>query len=242
MTSGERCPLSAGQRAFNSTDRGCAHSTQQTGGQPHTNEGIDMQGIRRIFVGGAILVLTVVVTSAAASANRLSVTRQTFAAQWSSLSIDGAGSDIECTVFIGATFHSRTISKVRGSLIGHIIDAPQPTSCLGGSATMLQETLPWHVSYEGFTGTLPTISGIVFLLVGVRIRVDPNGIQPPCLAETTTMNNLSATAIRDADGDIGGLRADETDRIPLLGDFGCNTFTAAFSGTAAVGAGRFTLI
>lgn len=201
-----------------------------------------MQGIWRILARGAILALTVFLASGTASANRLSMTEQALGAAWSQLSIDGAGADITCRAAIGATFHSPTLSKTRGALIGHVIDAPQPTSCLGGSATMLQETLPWHVTYEGFTGSLPNIGSIIFLFVGLSIRVDPNGIPPACLGRTTTTNNFSATAIRDADGDIGGLRADETDRIPLLGDFGCNAFTAALSGTAVVVTGRFTLI
>lgn len=108
--------------------------------------------------------------------------------------------------------------------------------------TFLQETLPWHVTYEGFTGTLPNIRETVLLFVNMSFRFDPSGIAPACLARTTAINNLSGAAIREAGGSISSLRVDETDRIPLSNGFGCELFVGQFIGNGSVTAGRVTLI
>jgi hypothetical protein len=60
------------------------------------------------------------------------------------------------------TFHSNTIAKVANSLIGYITRATFNTpGCVQeeGStrALVLQETLPWHIRYSGFIGTLPNV-------------------------------------------------------------------------------------
>lgn len=56
------------------------------------------------------------------------------------------------------SFHSRTVAKSVGALIGALtrIDV-QTNNCTGGTARPSRPP-PWHFVYEGFTGTLPSIA------------------------------------------------------------------------------------
>ncbi|MBS1869465.1 MAG: hypothetical protein JSS99_07350 [Actinobacteria bacterium] len=73
------------------------------------------------------------------------------------------GSDrISCTVTLEGTFHYRTIAKVERSLIGYITRAAIDTANCASSPAGIQlrvltETLPWHVQYVDFSGTLPEV-------------------------------------------------------------------------------------
>lgn len=144
-----------------------------------------------------------------ASANRLSVDEQGFRIVWTSLEFTAPelGVRILCPVTLEGSFHSRTIVKTLHSLIGHvtraIINGASPP-CTGGTATVLTENLPWHVTYEGFGGTLPIITSVRVLLIGARFRIDPSGILPSCLATTTTTEPISGTIRigREAGGEL----------------------------------------
>jgi hypothetical protein len=69
------------------------------------------------------------------------------------------GVTVSCPVTLEGTLHSRTISKISGLLIGYITRAiAGEASCTGGTARALAETLPWHVQYLSFAGTLPNIT------------------------------------------------------------------------------------
>jgi hypothetical protein len=102
-----------------------------------------------------------------ASANRLRVSNGNFRITWSSLEFTESffGIRVRCPVTLEGSFHSATISKVIGSLIGYVTRAGVTnTACTGGHATVLTATLPWHVTYEGFGGPLPNITSIIQLL------------------------------------------------------------------------------
>jgi hypothetical protein len=74
-----------------------------------------------------------------------------------------------CRVTLEGSFHSATIRKIPGALTGAvtrgIVDS---TNCRGPleprRTTILQEALPWHVTYESFSGTLPDITELTFLV------------------------------------------------------------------------------
>jgi hypothetical protein len=104
-----------------------------------------------------------------ASAGRISTSNQRFRVTWSTLSVASLENEfsIRCPLTLEGSFHSATVRKTRGALIGALtratINGSEPP-CTGGRLTVLQESLPWHVTWEGFRGTLPRIEAITFLL------------------------------------------------------------------------------
>jgi hypothetical protein len=80
---------------------------------------------------------------------------------------------VACPVTIEGSYHSATIRKVRGALIGVItravINGNNPP-CEGGRATILQETLPWHITYDEFMGMLPNINRFSSDVRGIAVR------------------------------------------------------------------------
>jgi hypothetical protein len=121
-----------------------------------------------------------------------------------------------------------TIAKVRKSLIGYVTTARIGT-CESGRVTVLTETLPWHLTYESFSGPLPNITRIRILLVNAAFLVEQLGFR--CLTRTTAEAPASGETILGAGGRVEGLRSDETKQIPTrggLGGFGCPAATVGF--------------
>jgi hypothetical protein len=120
-----------------------------------------MKNRSKLLLGllGAAIVLAAAVSSA--SANRLAISVSSQRAVWRSMNFTGTfGVTVSCPVTLEGTLHSRTISKISGLLIGYITTARVgEASCTGGTARALTETLPWHVQFVSFTGTLPNITG-----------------------------------------------------------------------------------
>lgn len=135
-----------------------------------------------LAVVGATIVLGAFVSTAAAG--RISLSGTIANASWTRLNFSGGFGTMECEIILNKTLHSRSFAKVRGSLMG-FITAANITRCARGSATILRETLPWHVQYESFAGTLPNITSIRTVIVGLsfRIREPTFGIQ--CLLSST---------------------------------------------------------
>jgi hypothetical protein len=183
----------------------------------------------------AAAILLAAATSTA-TANSLEVSNQGIRAYFPSLifgQLGGGGNTLTCPVTLEGTFHSRTISKVSGALIGYITRARvQETACIGSAnipnahAQVLQETLPWHVDYLGFEGTLPSVNLLLGLLnTAFRILELPLGAT--CLYRGTAKGRF----IRAAGGE-GRLRADETFGIAKReGSILCPA-TGAFTGTS----------
>jgi hypothetical protein len=136
----------------------------------------------------AATVLALAVGSA--SANRLSVSESEFDIRWTTLTFSDNffGATVRCPVTLLGRFHSRTITKTAGLLIGYIDHARlgarggSTETCTGGEATILTATLPWHVRYRSFTGTLPRITTVTLDLVGAAFRVNLAGTA--CLVRT----------------------------------------------------------
>lgn len=84
-----------------------------------------------------------------------------------------------CPVTLEGSLHSRTLSKVRESLIGYITAAgTNKLACTTSMRTLMialgdstQTTLPWHLRYDSFSGTLPAITGLRVALVRMGIKV-----------------------------------------------------------------------
>jgi len=140
-------------------------------------------GLMALVVSAALAALV-----GSASARILSTSNENIRVAWSSLEFvaEGTGQTIRCGVTLEGTFHSRTIVKTLGSLIGYITRATVRRPCTNGTAwayngvevdetraerPVFTNTLPWHLQYGGFTGTLPNITGLRLNLVGARFRV-----------------------------------------------------------------------
>ena len=120
---------------------------------------------------------------AGSSARNLSVSNRNFRIAWTSLEFVSDIVTIRCPVTLEGSFHYTTIVKRQGALIGHITAAVVRRPCTNGEAWsangrethprlgVLANTLPWHVTYEGFQGTLPNITGLHLLLRGARFKV-----------------------------------------------------------------------
>lgn len=176
------------------------------------------------------LVLTALVAAAAlaalvgsASANRLSATSKSLRVVWSSLEFVGPVT-LRCRVTLEGSFHENTIVKTSGILAGYITAAVVSHPCTAGSVwayngtdrnealgnATVPSTLPWHISYEGFTGTLPTPTAIRVLLQLSRFlaRASFFGIPILCAYRADAVNgNVTGTANLGAGGRVTSLVA-----------------------------------
>lgn len=142
-----------------------------------------------------------------ASANRLSVTNQNIRATWNPMEFaaSSVGVLVRCPVTLEGSLHSRTITKTSGSLIGYITRAiVQEAQCAGGRARTLQETLPWHVRYRGFTGNLPAINTVTVDVVNASFLILANvlGAEISCLYRTSAATPAIGTFTREAGGTL----------------------------------------
>lgn len=105
-----------------------------------------------------------------ASATHLSQNEQNFKVTYSPLSFVTNIGTVRCQVTMEGSFHSRTIAKVVGTLVGYTTRVSVGT-CESGTARANTETLPWHIQYAGFEGTLPNITGIQQKLIRPSFEV-----------------------------------------------------------------------
>jgi hypothetical protein len=199
-----------------------------------------MQRHIRLLLTGLAATAILAAAVGTASAGRFETSNQQIRVVWRSLELSNSVTPnvVRCAVTLEGSFHSRTIVKVRELLVGYITRANvQNNQCTGGRATVLNETLPWHVTYQSFRGTLPRIETITLNLIRAGFIIEIPGVNN-CKAITNVANpargiiNLVA-----ATGVVEGLRADETARIPLTngpGGLACGLGNGSFSGTGAV--------
>ena len=123
----------------------------------------------------ALAATLLLATAVSAGARNLSVTNQNIRATWSSLEFEGNAVTLRCRVTLEGSLHSRTIAKVARTLIGAITRATVDTAnCTNGSVRA--ERTPWHITYEGFTGTLPIITSVKFLISRFRFNIIVPGL------------------------------------------------------------------
>lgn len=119
---------------------------------------------------GASAALVLAVTVATASAGRLQTSSQQVRAAWSQVEFvigEGIGT-IRCALTLEGSFHARTFTKARETLVGYVTRA-SIRPCTNGELNLLAESLPWHLRYDSFTGTLPRITSIRFRVVGFSL-------------------------------------------------------------------------
>jgi hypothetical protein len=196
----------------------------------------------------AALALGAIVT--AATATRLAISNQLFRATWTEgvpLVIEGGAGlgTIRCPVTMEGTFHSRTVVKNTAALIGFITSATVfESSCTGGLLNPLQASLPWHVFYDGFSGTLPRITAIDVRVVGAAAIVH-NNFGVSCLFTSTAASPLKASLNRNTTtGVLESLTPNEAAEIPVtsgnLGFNGCPASVMLRGRSATLGIQRNT--
>lgn len=159
----------------------------------------------------AALVLGAAIGSA--SARRIETSEQKFLVRWAPLVFNGAFNiNISCPVTLDGSFHSKTLSKVSGQLVGYVteVSVGPPASCNGGSATILGP-LPWHIRYDRFEGTLPAITGIRVQLVGAAFLVATS--VGSCLYRSNASKPAFGIVRVGAGGAVSGLQADSSASI-----------------------------
>jgi hypothetical protein len=169
----------------------------------------------------AAAALLAAATSTAVAA-RLEVSNQGIRAEWVELilasSSAGGNPSLTCELTLEGTFHSKTFRKVSGALIGYITRAITNEHACEGSGTIpdaaasiLEETLPWHILYRGFTSSLPNIPIIKLTLSQIALEVYNLPLGARCLYRGPVQGEF----VREAAG-AGRLRADETFGIPRV--------------------------
>jgi len=151
-----------------------------------------------VVIGAAVTLGALVGT---ASANRLSTTNRNIRATWAQMVFEGAFEQtVVCPVTLEGSLHSNVIAKTAGALVGFISRGTvNSNNCTGGNATILQASLPWHVRYASFAGTLPNITSITTNIIGAQFRV-LSSAGASCLFTTSTTQPASGTFNRAAGG------------------------------------------
>lgn len=194
-----------------------------------------MHARSKLALAGLAAALLMSLAVGSAGANRLSLSSNTFRAVYTPLRFFGEGgieAEVRCPVTLEGSFHSTTIVKTPGVLVGAVTKASvgAKSTCTGGAATILAATLPWHVTYLGFTGILPRIGGVILGLARTAFLVEI-GLGTSCLYEEQGTARADGTANVESNGAITGLTADNAIRLRLVrGTFGCPS-EGGFEGT-----------
>jgi hypothetical protein len=178
----------------------------------------------RIIIGGLTVALALAAAVNTATARRLEVSEQHFLALSAEVTFEAAGIQIVCAVTAEGSFHSRTISKVSGQLVGVITEAAAQHPCRRNELWILNgiervqgatapNTLPWQMSFLSFRGTLPRIQEIEGALIGAAFRIEALGIL--CLYKSTS-TKWGEAQIKIVEGRITEIRANEEKRGPLF--------------------------
>jgi hypothetical protein len=139
--------------------------------------------------------------SEAAPARTISTNILSWFATVPSMEFSGIFGTTRCALTIEGQYHFNQIAKTAGSLVGYFTRALETAACAAGALTVLQETLPWHMQYAGFAGTLPSITALRENVVGMAFRVrETGGIT--CLARSTTAEPATMTFNREAFGNL----------------------------------------
>jgi hypothetical protein len=171
----------------------------------------------RLILAGLAATLLMGLATSTASANRLSVGNTKFRITWGTLFIvNDPNFHSRCPITLEGSFHSATIRKVARALIGSVTRGiVKNDSCPEGHFTVLQEKLPWHLTFEAFTGTLPTILGFEALLSRYSFQVE-YGLSITCLYHDrgSLEENIEMQVLR-----VGGVITTVTPNEKQQGEF-----------------------
>src|SRR5829696_2197809 len=86
------------------------------------------------------------------------------------LTFTGAETPIICEFAMATTLHG-AMSKVAGTLVGSAFGLTI-SRCEGGGGIFRVLALPWHISYQSFVGTLPSITALGLRINGVSLLLE----------------------------------------------------------------------
>jgi len=173
-----------------------------------------------------------------ASARNLEVSNQNWRVTWSNLEFQSSLVTVRCRVTLEGSFHSRTIPKREGLLVGSITRISVfEERCTNGQARP-ERPPPWHLTYEGFTGTLPTIATVRLLMQRFQFAIIAFGVTCKYGREG---DNVTGDAAVNAAGEITTIRPTRERNIASLLEGGglCPANGTLVSGT---GDGNVTLL
>ena len=152
-----------------------------------------------------------------ASAGRFSLSATRLRSTWARWDFAGGFGTVECELVLETTFHARTFAKVVNTLIGYVTEG-RVNRCARGGRTILRETLPWHVTYRSFNGTLPNITAISTTIPGFSFIIREPTFGITCLARGTAIGTYALSS--------GTLTT-----ASLSGSIPCGEFTGGISGS-----------
>lgn len=183
-----------------------------------------MRRLTKTLIATLVLAIALSTGFATASARNISVSERRFEENFIPLIFSGGFSTVECEIILLGELHARTFPKVLHTLIGWV-NHVTVERCSRGSATALSETMPWHLTYEGFIGNLPIIQNLIVLLIGASFRIREPTFGVECLARSTTERPIRVTATRNtATGAVT--------RLAPSGTIPCGSFSGSVSATS----------
>lgn len=146
-----------------------------------------MSSRTKALLGLAVAVATLWTLVGAAHASRLAFGNElgtgAWRAVWREMTYSIGAETGRCALTLEGSFHSLTITKTRGALIGYVTGATA-SNCISGSATVLTAGLPWQVQYQGFNGVLPTINSMALRILGFGLRITDSTSRILCLVRS----------------------------------------------------------
>lgn len=175
---------------------------------------------RSKLVLSALVAAIVLSAAGTAQARRFELSNQLFRAVWGAghrltfaSTAEGSSFIVVCEVTLEGSFHSRTLSKTCGQLVGYVTRAAFALPCEGGTFSIPPTTLPWHIRYDSFVGTLPNITRIRLQLVNAAFLLRITfGVNVGCLYQSTT----ASPAFMFVELETGGVSALAPDNFPTI--------------------------
>ncbi len=176
-----------------------------------------MRAHTRIALIGLAAAFTLAVAVGASDARRFLVSSQPIRMAWiEGVTFTSSPADIvvKCEITLEGSFHSATISKVSGSLIGHITRIGINACPGNGIHTRVSGTgLPWKIIYTNFTGTLPNIASIRSYIEGIGFLFEGpsaiSGFNLACLYTSSATTGEFGAFLELTAGTVTSVRADE---------------------------------
>jgi len=178
--------------------------------------------VLKLLVGLAAATMSFGILVGLATAGRLSSSSTRIKVVWTRLEYTGGFGTVECEVTLEGSMHARTSTKVLGALTGYVT-AAVVSRCARGGATMLRETLPWHVTYAAFSGVLPNITSIRHNLIGAAWRIREPTFGLTCLSRTSETSPATGTWNRES---VTGAIVS----VSVAGEIVCNETSSRFTG------------
>lgn len=177
--------------------------------------------------------------SAAASATPVRIVNweRGFRRVWTTLEFRSSGGEtVRCPVTLEGSLPENVIENISGFLYAQVTRAAVGEgSCTGGRARALSETLPWEVTYESLTGTLPLITGIRSQIIHASFTIESSSSGLTCTVRTSAAHPLKVldNVRREEGGELTiPTMQVEASSIPLEGSF-CSLFTGSMGGTSS---------